>query len=65
MHCPGRAVRQAKARDAKAAVEGAHVKKGHFREGKVGGYRDVMSAETEARFDVKSDELAACGCDLR
>ena len=56
---------QAEARDAKAAVDGAHVKKGHFREGKVGGYRDVMSAETEALFDAKTEELAACGCALR
>mmetsp|Transcript_2361 Transcript_2361/g.4912 ORF Transcript_2361/g.4912 Transcript_2361/m.4912 type:complete len:211 (-) Transcript_2361:237-869(-) len=56
---------EAEARDSKAGENGGYVKKGHFRSGTVGGYRSVMSAETEALFDAKTEELAALGCDLR
>ena len=42
------------------------MKQGHFREGKVGGWRDVMTEETVALYDAKTAELEkSCGLVLR
>jgi hypothetical protein len=55
---------EAAARDAAASKAGGPVKKGHFRQGRTGGWRDVMSAECAAAFDAKTAELYE-RCSLR
>lgn len=53
------------ARDQAAAKAGAHVKKGHMREGKVGGWRATLRPQDVVAFDAKDDALAArCGLRL-
>ena len=52
---------EAEARDAATAAAGGAVKQGHFREGKTGGWRELMSAEQAAAFDAKTAELVVGG----
>lgn len=46
-------------RDALATARGEHVKRGHLRQGQVGGWRAVLRACDTAAFDAKNLELAA------
>ena len=50
---------EAEARDAAEATAGGVIKQGHFREGKTGGWRELMSAEQAVAFDAKTAELAS------
>ena len=57
--------KEADNRDADSAAKGEHVKKGHIREGKVGGWQSIMSQDTVAAFDARSAALHEdCGLDL-
>ena len=57
---------EAARRDAASAAAGGHVKKGHLREGKVGGWRDTMRSEDVDAFNEKDEELAAqCGLQMQ
>ena len=47
--------KEADVRDSQALKEGRRIKKGHFRQGKVGGFRAVMSDETRAKFDAMDE----------
>ena len=56
---------EAAARDAETLKKGGSIKKDHFREGKTGGWRELMSPELQREFDEKTAALeaaaAACG----
>eukprot|EP00656_Telonema_subtile_P034878 TRINITY_DN38907_c0_g1_i1.p1 TRINITY_DN38907_c0_g1~~TRINITY_DN38907_c0_g1_i1.p1 ORF type:complete len:306 (-),score=56.55 TRINITY_DN38907_c0_g1_i1:14-931(-) len=54
--------KEAQTRDLRSSQQGEHVKAGHIREGKVGGWRSVMSEETAARFEELDATLCAV-CD--
>lgn len=57
---------EAARRDAAAAAKGAHVKKGHLRQGRVGGWQEAMPPEHARMFDAKDEALAAqCGLRMR
>jgi hypothetical protein len=55
---------EADRRDAAAEAAGGFVKKGHMRQGKVGGWQGTMRPEEVAAFDAK-DEALARSCGLR
>mmetsp|Transcript_29527 Transcript_29527/g.94345 ORF Transcript_29527/g.94345 Transcript_29527/m.94345 type:complete len:343 (+) Transcript_29527:24-1052(+) len=50
---------EAAARDAETLKKGGSIKKDHFREGKTGGWRELMSPELQREFDEKTAALEA------
>ena len=56
--CTFQAMRdEAAARDEATTKAGGSVKNNHFREGRSGGWRHVMSADCVAQFDARSSEM--------
>ena len=50
---------EAAARDAEKLKKGGSIKKDHFREGKTGGWRELMSPELQREFDERTAALEA------